>query len=514
MQPNILFILADQHNAKVLGHQGHPQVRTPHLDRLAAEGTRFDNAICQNPICTPSRLCFLSGQYAHNHGYYGLSGANPGGLPSILGHFRRAGYRTSAIGKIHCPEYWIEDDADLFHETCDCSVGGRSKAYKQFLQERGKLDLEDHIGLTEFGGRGRQSMEGRPSPLSFEESQEGWIAAQTIDFMRQCAAAGQPFFAHASLPRPHQCTAPSEPFWSMYEGLDLTLPPNADYDLEAAGKAPHLIRAAAHWRQGNWALFEPKTFEAARRRKLHGYLGAVSQVDHAVGQMVQFLRDHGLAENTIVVYSADHGDYACEHGIMEKAPGICHDAITRIPSIWWAPGRVKAGQVAGEIVESVDVAPTFCALAGLEPLATADGLDLSPRLRGEPSGGHRLGVTEFAWSKSLRQGDYRLVFYPREMFPQEYPDGFGELYNLADDPWEMHNLYFDPAQRGRVAEMKAELLDWLVATTRPKSVLGVNSLGTAQPDGQQTVARYGVWTHRDGKIGAKQIRLRAGGNYL
>ena len=102
-RPNMLFILSDQHNAKVLGHKGHPDVKTPNLDRLAAQGVRFDNAITQNPICTPSRMCFLSGQYCHNHGYYGLSGPNPGGLPTIFGHFRRAGYRTAAVGKIRRP---------------------------------------------------------------------------------------------------------------------------------------------------------------------------------------------------------------------------------------------------------------------------------------------------------------------------------------------------------------------------------------------------------------------------
>ena len=105
-KPNILFILADQHNAK--GHAGHPDVLTPHLDRMAAEGVRFTNAISQNPICTPSRVCYLSGQYCHNHGYYGLSGPNPGGLPSMLGCFRRAGYATSAIGKIHWPERTVD----------------------------------------------------------------------------------------------------------------------------------------------------------------------------------------------------------------------------------------------------------------------------------------------------------------------------------------------------------------------------------------------------------------------
>ncbi len=514
MKPNILFILADQHNAKVLGHKGHPDVKTPHLDRLAVEGVRFDNAISQNPICTPSRMCFLSGQYAHNHGYYGLSGPNPHGLPSLLGHFRREGYGTSAIGKIHCPEYWIEDDADCFHETCDCSIGGRSKAYVQFLHERGKLDLEDHIGLPEFGPRDRQSMEGRPSPLAFEESQEGWVADQTIAFMKRCAAEGRPFFAHASLPRPHQCTAPSEPFWSMYEGKALTLPPNADYDLAAARQAPHLIRGAAHWRTGEWALLEPKTFEAARLRKLRGYLGAVSQVDHAVGRMVQALRDSGLAENTIVIYSADHGDYACEHGIMEKAPGICHDAISRIPFIWWAPGRIAAGHAAPEIVESVDVSATVCALAGTKPLATSDGRDLSALLKGGSGEVRRAGVTEFAWGKSLRKGEFRFVFYPRDMFPKEYPDGFGELYNLAEDPWEMRNLYFEPGCRAKVEEMKAELLDWLVVTTRAVSVHGVNSHRSPPAGCGQAVQRYGVWTYDDGKIGPADIRPHAGGNYL
>jgi arylsulfatase len=511
-RPNVLFILADQHNAKVLGHQGHPDVQTPHLDRMAAEGVRCDTAISQNPICTPSRMCFLSGQYAHNHGHYGLSGPNPPGLPSLLGHFRQAGYRTAAVGKIHCPEYWIEDDADLFHDTCGSSIDGRSKAYEQFLRERGKLELEDHIGLPEFGARGRQSMEGRPSPLTFEESQEGWITAQTIAFMQENAAAGRPFFAHASLPRPHQCTAPSEPFWSMYEGRELTLPPNADYDLVAARKAPHLIRAAANWRTGNWACFEPKTFEAARLRKLRGYLGAVSQVDHAVGRLLDFLRASGLAENTVVVYSADHGDYACEHGIMEKAPGICHDAITRIPFIWWAPGRLPAGYTIREIVESVDVAPTLCAQTGVAPLCTADGADLSALLRGETGTAHRVGVTEFAWGKSLRKGDFRLVFYPRDMFPQDYPDGFGELYNLADDPWEMRNLFFDPAHRATVTELTGELLDWLVTTTRPVTVHGVSS--QPRPDTPQAMARYKTWSYRDGKIGPADIRPHAGGNYV
>ena len=505
--PNILFILSDQHNAKVLGSKNHPDVQTPHLDQLAAEGVRFDNAVSQNPICTPSRTSWLSGQYPHNHGHYGLSGPNPNGLPTVLGHFRRSGYRTGAVGKIHCPEYWVEDDCDLFHETCDCSIGGRSKQYADYLAERGLTDLEDHGALQEFGARGTQTVEGRPSKVSYEDGQEGWAVRQAIGFMQGCAEGGTPFFTHVSLPKPHQCYTPAQRFWDLYDESTLTLPPNADYDME--GKAPHLRRAARGWRERQWQLFEPKTFEAGRLRKLHGYLGNVSHMDHAVGELLDWLKETGLEENTIVIYSSDHGDYVCEHGIMEKAPGICSDAITRIPCIWRWPGRFKAGHVAREIVEAVDLPNTLCALADLPPLETADGKDISPLLRGESGNPHRLGVTEFAWSKSLRKGHYRLVYYPPEMFADEYPDGFGELYDLEADPWEMRNLYFEPDRQDLVRALERDLLDWLIATTRPTTV---HPLGPVV--GHQGRTRYGHTVNADGKINPQSIKRLAGTNYL
>lgn len=251
-QPNILFILSDQHNAKVLGHQGHPDVRTPALDRLAGEGVRFDTCIVQNPICTPSRVSYLSGQYAHNHGFLGNMGPNPNGLPSVLGHFRRAGYTTAAVGKIHCPEYWIEDDTDFYRETSPaCSVGGNPE-YRDHLAERG---LTGAVDRTLFPpGRG-QSVDGHVSRLPYEDSPEGWAVRQAMGFMADAARDNRPFFAWVSLPKPHQFYTPSEPFWSWYDPATLTLPPNADYDLEAAGKAPHLIETARVYRDGGWTAF-------------------------------------------------------------------------------------------------------------------------------------------------------------------------------------------------------------------------------------------------------------------
>ena len=299
----------------------------------------------------------------------------------------------------------------------------------------------------------------------------------------------------------------------MYDESKITLPPNADYDMSL--KAPHLRRMAEYAKKNEWTFFEPRTFEAGRLRKHHGYLGLVTQTDFAVGQMLDWLREKGLEGDTIVVYTTDHGDYACEHGIMEKAPGICADAITRIPFIWRWPGRFKAGHAAKEIVETVDMVDTLCALCGLPRLETSDGKDLSPLLSGEAREVHEIGVTEFAWSRSVRKGDFRLVYYPRDMFAAEYPKGFGELYNVKQDPWEMKNLFFDPTHAERIGRMKAELLDWLVTTTRTKTQLpGVRYTSP------QAVMRYKNATNPDGKFDTDRIRalVRRGGlhdlNYL
>ena len=333
--------------------------------------------------------------------------------------------------------------------------------------------------------------------------------------MQEAQTRAQPFLLHLSFARPHQCTTPCQEFWDLYNPSALSLPPNADYDLDAAMKAPHMIASARRWRESDWQLFEPKTFEAGRRRKLHGYLGAVSQVDAAVGQLLDYLREHGLAENTIVVYTSDHGDYATEHGIMEKAPGICSDAITRVPLIFWAPGRIDAGGGVQEIVELVDIANTLCALAGVDPMETSDGRDLAGLLAGDESREERIGLTEFAWSKSVRKGNYRLVHYPRAMFPDEYPEGFGELYDLDADPWEMRNRYFDSDYRAIVDELRSELLELLITTTRPRTVSGVNSARFDTPAlNRQRLQRYQTVVNRDGKINPTLMHAAKNKNYL
>jgi choline-sulfatase/uncharacterized sulfatase len=152
----------------------------------------------------------------------------------------------------------------------------------------------------------------------------------------------------------------------------------------------------------------------------------------------------------------------------------------------------------------------LCALAGLEPLETSDGKDLSPLQCGEHVELHRIGLTEFAWSKSVRKGRYRYVCYLPEMFPDDYPNGsFGELYDLEADPWEMQNLYFDPEYADVVRGLQADLLDWLVATTRAKTILPACRFG-----GEQATTRYGNTANRDGRFQPDWIRRVRSRNYI
>lgn len=509
MKPNILYIFSDQHNAQCLGSAGHPVVKTPQLDRMASEGIRFNNAICQNAICTPSRISYLSGQYCHNHLRFGNSGQSLGELPNLFGHLRRFGYQTASVGKNHCPEFWVEDQTDLFLEVYDaCSIGGAPE-YNAYLKEKGLFDVRDD-GYYPEQKPGQMNVDGRASNMPYEDSVEGWTVRRTIEFMEQSQRDDKPFFAFASLPRPHSAYCPSEPFWSMYDEADLQLPPNTDYDM--ALKAPTLREERAMYERGDWTVFEPRTYEEARYRKLHGYYGCVSQVDHAAGELIDWIDQAGLGENTIIIYSSDHGDFVCQHGLMEKAPGICSDAITRVPMIWRWTGHLETGHTCEALVESVDVTATLCKLIGVDPMITSDGLDISTLLSGGNEPVREIAVTESAWSRSVRKGKYRFVYYPPEQFEAEFPDGFGELYDIEADPWEMDNLYFKEEHRERIDEMTRELLSWLVRTTRTGAALPMKREGAVS--GWQTRKHFGQAVALDGKISTREFNKLKNRNYL
>ena len=462
-QPNVVFVLADQHHASLMGCAGHEQVMTPNLDAFASSGMRFSNAYCQNPICTPSRMSFFSGQYVHNHGYYGLSGPTPFGLDSVTRHFHDAGYRTGAWGKLHYPEHprlWMSDDLDCCAHAYQTADGDRARGpFLRYLEGAGLRHLEDSWHNTEEYGERRICHDARPSKLPYEHTMERWCVREALKFIDE--EPEDPFFVHVALQRPHHPLLPNPQFWEMYPA-DVELPPTINH--EPAGRPPHFRRMWENFHNstGDYGS-EDDTFEDLARRVWRGTLACISQIDDCFGRLMEGLEERGLAGDTIVVYGSDHGAYHSIHGIAEKAPGICSDAVCRIPMIWRVPGVTEAGSGCEEFLEGVDLGPTLMSLCEMQEMEAADGLDATPLLRGEDEPLKDTAVTENAWSKSIRWGPWRMVHYQREMFDGE---DVGELYNIEEDPWERRNLYHDPEHRNLVVEGRRRLTEWLIRTTR------------------------------------------------
>ncbi|MHC4982414.1 MAG: sulfatase family protein [Planctomycetota bacterium] len=458
---NVLHIIADQHQAACTGFEGHSQAITPSLDRLAAAGTRFTRAYTQNPICTPSRVSILSGQYCHNHGYYGLCGPRPQVLPSFFSHFKAHGYRTAGVGNLHTPNMprdWLERHLDNYADTFVSADGVREQT-RWFDEIRAKGLLEKEEFHLAWSGRGQEARD-KPSQLPFEYSQEGWCVREAIRFMDGCA--GQPFCMQVSLERPHDPCTPARQFWDMYDD-DLELPETFHND--AAGRPPHFQQMCQAWRER-----EGESYVRSAKRRWKSYLASITHVDHAVGLLLDHLEHSGLADNTIVIYDADHGGYMSTFGIHEKAPGICSEAVCRVPFIWRVPGVTREAGVCGQLVENVDIAPTITGLCGLPAMLSADGKDIAALLAGGSEPVREIAVTENPWSKAIRFGRWRFVHYQPESF-----DGkdVGELYDLQADPNETRNLYYDPAHTQVLQECRRKLLEWLIRTTRIKTAWGI-----------------------------------------
>jgi len=436
-KPNILFLFSDQHNARCLSCAEHPDVKTPHLDRLAADGVRFTSAYAQNPICTPSRMCYLSGLYPSTHGYYGLYGPEPQPrLTSLFRYFKEQGYRTGALGKLHTPRYWIERDCQFVYDEFI--------EYPKYLEGAGLYGANDNRAFN--GNR-----DGEPSLVPLEHSCEVALAGQTTRFLRnQGEPADQgdedaPWLAWVSFARPHQPYTPSEPYASMYPPEAITLPPTASTETPE-------IRARRQ-----------EINEAHLRQIVSAYLGLVSQVDYGIGLILEELAQQNLLENTIIVYASDHGDYAGEHGLFEKRGGLSTRAITRVPLIVRYPQAVSRSQTCEEIVESVDVFPTLCDLAGVEVPNHVQGRSFFSMLAGDPGPIRDNALTENPYRKALATKGWRYV--------ANIEGQADELYDQENDPWELQNRIDDPEYASIARQMERTLLDRLARAQRPVTTI-------------------------------------------
>lgn len=449
---NVLWIMADHFRADCLGCMGHPVVQTPNLDRLAARGTLFENAFSVSPLCCPSRMSYFSGRYVHDHGVWWNGVPARPGIPVLPGILQSAGYRTGLIGKLHFyPQEPMHgfDQRELREECLPSALD----AYRAFL-ERKRPVAAGPGERTEW--RGKQAAETGICRMPEDEEETFWVAERVRAFLKQ--NRGRAFFCFASFIRPHSPYNPLVRFLDLYRDADIEAPPFSREEWDAL---PSRVRTQieAH----GWDALGPDDFREVRRH----YYGLCSQVDAAAGRILDGLNELGLADRTVVVFAADHGDFVGEHGALHKMH--LWDGALHVPLILADPRR-DGGQRSAGLVESVDLMPTLLEICGVARPGIGAGRSLLPLLL-QPASPFREAVfSEYAFHSITRQArrirdacadlntaavrtaQWKYIHYPGE-------DG-GELYDICADPGERRNLYRDPRSRHVREHMRRRLLDW------------------------------------------------------
>ena len=465
---NVLFIIADDLNL-ALGSYAESETRphystvsTPNLDKLAAEGIRFENAFVQNPLCNPSRASILSGLRPATHGVH-TTRQQPletisDELRFLPEHFDDHGYYTARVGKVghNSYEHMVDWDSSNFALSRE---PGAIVHFPGYLPGQDSSEVRDITWTTgSENGMNRQevlrSVGGRPLglPLSWRATDElarmtpdGTTAQRIIQLMAQ--NRDKPFFVAAGFHKPHQpWVAPAE-FFDQHPLAQIQLPPQREGDtIDIPEPASEVSE------------FDSRLSEAQQKQAIAAYHATVTMTDKYVGELMQALEDLGLAESTIVVFTSDHGFQLNEHGGLWRK-SVQFDESIRVPLIVRLPDGSNAGTAATGLVELVDLYPTLAELVDLpKPAHNLEGLSFVPLLE-NPTRQWKSA----AFSQSRREGhDGLTIRTDRYRYTQWSPlEGAGatmqELYDLQQDPMEFNNLADEPEHAGRVAELSQRL---------------------------------------------------------
>ncbi len=472
---------------------------TPNLDRLASEGVAFANAYCNHPICMPSRATLVTGRTPRGHGAR-MNGINlDARIPTVTGALADAGYRTYSAGKIHLrswqPPWGVDLSREKPEDHPECIATWESGRlarlplpYHGFHEadyvaghgpwmwgEYRNWLAENHPAVNErfTWEKGTRPAGAPKSCFRLEMPPElhynTWIADRTIAFLESAAREGKPFMAWASFPDPHGPFAAPEPWYSRYDRRSLPLPVRRKG--ETAGMVPHVRAEAERWKMDGAALAEVTAVT----------FGMISFVDEQAGRILAALDRLGLRESTAVVFISDHGEMLGDHWLMAKG-AYPWRGITQTPHIWRLPGRFPAGRVARGVASHLDFAPTVLELAGVPvpDQATIPGAPKTARMKSPLPGRSLLPVLE-GRARAVREGALvehdaetwnglrlrTIVTRDAALCMYMGPDGeekYGELYDLASDPGQLHNLWKDPRRKALKSDLKGLLLEELVRT--------------------------------------------------
>ena len=445
-RPNVLFILLDDLRWDTVGYAGHPNLKTPNIDRIANEGVNFRNAFATTSLCSPSRASLLSGLYAHRHGVTNNFTEFPAALDSFPRTLQRAGYATAYIGKYH------------MGENNDQPRPG----FDYFVTHKGQ---GQYVG-TEFNINGER----RETPAGYYTTV---VTDMALEWLKR-DHGGKPWMLILGHKAPHSFYTPEPKYAHVFDDVKVPYPSSA---FELTDKPAWIKERMYTWHGIYGPLFEwRKKFpddrpEAVRdfENMVHAYWATVLSVDDSVGRLRAWLEQTGQLESTIIVFVGDNGLLQGEHGMVDKR--TMHEPSIRIPMAIRYPGLTTTPRVIDQQVLTVDMAPSLLELAGAPPLQNIDGRSWVSLVRsGDP--GWRTSwfyyynyEKEFPYTpnvRGVRTDSWKYIHYPHgDGSPDRH---MAELYDLKKDPEERVNLIGDPSHAATLSTLRSELEKVMAAT--------------------------------------------------
>lgn len=503
--PNILLIMSDQHRGDCFGFEGR-RVHTPHLDQLARQGTRFSNCITPNVVCMPSRSAVLTGMLPLTSGVHdnGIDLDEKIGADGFAGSLAKAGYDTRFIGKAHfssnhsyggrptgrCENipsshlfaddwqgpYMGFENVELMQLGHNYWLPERSPGglhYERWYHADGQGNMKDAMYAQRLPPK-TTAAQTHNSALPTAWHNSTWVGDRTVAYLseqgrrqrnaRQAQTPIQPFCAWVSMADPHHPFDAPAPWCWMHQPEDVDLPKHRSRDLD---RRPWWHRAALENTPGGTPESRKIREEYSRmpaqtdeqlREIIANYYGMISLVDHQVGRMLNALNETGLADNTLVAFTSDHGEWLGDHGLILKGP-MHYEGLLRVGLIVQGPG-ISAGRVIADPVSTLDLAATFGDFASTQVASAIHSTSLRPLLTGTQDSPREHAYNEWRLGPS-RCGvalDLRTVRTRSAKLTYELGSRAGEMYDLDNDPYECINRFDDPSSRGLRDELMQRLM--------------------------------------------------------